>query len=130
MQENAKIAKQKLIIPNLFFLYFFRKGKDRKAKNKAKPKCIALAGTSINTPKPKINGRGEAYQSWNKDHVKATMATSCNCQPVNTRALPSASSTLRSISLVLMLMKEKKPALKNKMRALNKKIYYIQPCSV
>ena len=63
MQKNATIAKQKLISPNFLRRSLFKKGNDRKVKNKAKPKCIARAGTSIKTPNPTINGRGEAYHN-------------------------------------------------------------------
>ena len=34
-----------------------------KTKKRPKPKCIALAGTSINTPNPNIKGKGEAYHN-------------------------------------------------------------------
>ena len=44
-------------------LSFFNNGYERKAIKKAKLRCIALAGTSIKTPKPTIKGKGEAYQS-------------------------------------------------------------------
>ena len=44
---------------------FFKKGNDRKVKNKAKPKCIALAGKPLNIPKLNIKGNGEANHSWN-----------------------------------------------------------------
>ena len=53
-----------------FFLYFLLYGNNKKTKHKANPKWIALAGTSINTPNPKIKGSGDAYQSWNNAQIK------------------------------------------------------------
>ena len=48
---------------NAEIFFFFEIGKIKKANNKAKPKCIALAGKPLNIPKLKINGKGEAYHS-------------------------------------------------------------------
>ena len=44
-------------------LFFLKNGNDKKARNKPKPKWIALAGTSIKTPKPTIKGKGDAYHN-------------------------------------------------------------------
>ena len=56
-------------------------GKIRNAKVKAKPKWIALAGRPLNIPILNIKGKGEAYQSWNKDQMIAIAATTFKCKP-------------------------------------------------
>ncbi len=57
------------------------KGNIKKANSKAKPKWIALAGKPLNIPKLNQNGKGEAYQSWNKDQIIAIAATIFKCTP-------------------------------------------------
>mgnify|MGYP007000369404 CR=1 len=39
-------------------------GKIKKVNDKAKPKCMALAGRPLNIPKLNQNGNGEAYHNW------------------------------------------------------------------
>ena len=46
------IANAKLNIVIFLFLSFFKKGNAKKAIKRAKPRWIALAGTSIKTPNP------------------------------------------------------------------------------
>ena len=62
-------------ISKKLILLFLKVGKIRKAKIKAKPKWMALAGKPLNIPKLKIKGKGDAYQSWNRDHIIAIEAT-------------------------------------------------------
>ena len=62
-------------------LLFFLIGKIKNAKKRANPKCIALAGKPLNIPKLNQNGKGEAYQSWNKDQIIAIAATIFKCTP-------------------------------------------------
>ena len=49
----------------LIFLerFFLLNGNNKKTKKSPKPKCMARAGTSMNTPKPTIKGRGDAYHN-------------------------------------------------------------------
>ena len=49
----------------LIFLerFFLLNGNNKKAKKSPNPKCMARAGTSMNTPKPTIKGRGDAYHN-------------------------------------------------------------------
>ena len=61
---------------------FLEIGNIKNAKNKAKPKWIALAGKPLNIPILNINGNGDAYQSWNKDQIIAMVATIFKCNPV------------------------------------------------
>ena len=56
-------------------------GKIKKVNVRAKPKCIALAGKPLNIPKFSQNGKGDAYQSWNNDHIIAIDATIFKCIP-------------------------------------------------
>ena len=79
-------------IPKFLFLSFFNNGYERNVIKKAKLRCIALAGTSINTPKPTIKGKGEAYQSWNKDQQKAIKAIVLRYKPERDLVLLSTSS--------------------------------------
>ena len=51
------------------------------AKIRAKPRWIALAGRPFITPKSKMNGKGDAYQSWKKDHNIAIEATIFRWKP-------------------------------------------------
>ena len=54
-----------LIIISIAEIFFpLTAGKIKKAKVKAKPKWIALAGNPLNIPKLNQKGNGEAYQSW------------------------------------------------------------------
>ena len=63
-------------------IFLFREiGNIKKAKSKAKPKWIALAGKPLNIPILNINGNGDAYQSWNKDQIIAIAATTFKCNP-------------------------------------------------
>ncbi|MEZ5767164.1 MAG: hypothetical protein R3D80_05405 [Paracoccaceae bacterium] len=39
-------------------------GKAAKARKIAKARWIERASVSLNTPKPRVKGRGEAIQSW------------------------------------------------------------------
>ena len=57
---NAKKKENRSIF---FFLFLLNKGNIKKAKKRPNPKCIALAGTSIKTPKPKMKGKGDAYHN-------------------------------------------------------------------
>ena len=72
-QENAPIKLMTMSIIEIFFP--FEIGYIKKAKHKANPKCIALAGNPLNIPKLNKKGNGEAYQSWNKDQIIAIAAT-------------------------------------------------------
>ena len=79
-QENAPI---KLIAMSIIEIFFpFEIGYIKKAKHKANPKCIALAGNPLNIPKLNKKGNGEAYQSWNKDKIIAIAATTFKWKPV------------------------------------------------
>jgi len=102
----------------LIFLerFFLLNGNNKKAKKSPNPKCMARAGTSMNTPKPTIKGKGDAYHNWKRDQIKATQATSLSCQPNSIRALPSVSSDILLI-LLFFIKYKKSPPLKNKMRA-------------
>ena len=54
-----------LIIISIAEIFFpLTAGKIKKAKVKAKPKWMALAGNPLNIPKLNQKGNGEAYQSW------------------------------------------------------------------
>ena len=55
--------KRKFKILILWERFFLLKGNNKKAKKRPKPKCIARAGTSMNTPNPTIKGKGEAYHN-------------------------------------------------------------------
>ena len=61
------------------------KGNIKNAKSKAKPKWIALAGKPLNIPILNQKGNGDAYQSWNKDHIIAMARTIFKCKPVRFR---------------------------------------------
>ena len=61
------------------------KGNIKNAKSKANPKWIALAGKPLNIPILNQNGKGDAYQSWNKDHIIAMARTIFKCKPVRFR---------------------------------------------
>ena len=64
-------------------IFLFREiGNIKKAKSKAKPKWIALAGKPLNIPILNQNGKGDAYQSWNKDQRIAIAATIFRCKPL------------------------------------------------
>ena len=91
-QANATSAIIISRIPKFLFLSFFNNGYERKVIKKAKLRWIALAGTSIKTPKPTIKGNGEAYQSWNKDQQKAIKAIVLRCKPERDLVLLSTSS--------------------------------------
>ncbi len=57
-------------------------GNIKNANNKAKPKWIARAGKPLNIPILNQNGKGEAYQSWNRDQIIAIATTIFKCNPV------------------------------------------------
>ena len=59
------------------------KGNIKKAKSKAKPKCIALAGKPLNIPILNQNGKGDAYQSWKNDQIIAIAETIFRWKPVS-----------------------------------------------
>ena len=67
---------------------------------------MALAGTSINFPKSNIYGKGEAYQSWNKDQDIAIQAINLRFQDLrlfyNPASLSNFSTEFES-SLPLLL---------------------------
>ncbi|MGF6228834.1 hypothetical protein QFZ27_002789 [Inquilinus ginsengisoli] len=69
-----------------------------RARNRAKPRWIARASVSLNTPKPTRKGRGEAYHSWNSDQAMATTASSAAAAPAGLRPPVSASATSCSSS--------------------------------
>ena len=80
---------------------FLEIGNIKKAKSKAKPKWIALAGKPLNIPILNINGNGEAYQSWNKDQIIAIAATIFKCSPVRFFVGDKSSLILLSISVLV-----------------------------
>jgi len=88
-------------ISNAEVFFFFEIGKIKKASSKAKPKCIALAGKPLNIPKLKINGKGEAYHSWNKDQIIAMAATIFKCIPVRFFVGDKSSLILLSTSVLI-----------------------------
>ncbi len=47
-----------------------------KASSSANERWIARASVSLKTPKPSVNGSGEAYQSWNSDQAMARPVSS------------------------------------------------------
>ena len=57
-------------------------GNIKKASVRAKPKWIALAGKPLNIPILNQKGKGDAYQSWNKDQIIAIAATILRWKPV------------------------------------------------
>ena len=67
------------IIDNFFPLEY---GNIKNASDNAKPKWIALAGKPLNIPILNQKGKGEAYQSWNKDQIIAIAATIFKCKPL------------------------------------------------
>ena len=73
------------------------KGNIKNVKVNAKPKWMALAGKPLNIPKSNIKGKGEAYQSWNKDQIIAIAATIFKCKPVRFLAGDKSSLILFSI---------------------------------
>ena len=75
------------------------KGNIKNAKSKAKPKWIALAGKPLNIPILNQKGNGDAYQSWNKDHIIAIAATIFKCKPVRFLVGDKSSWILLSIFL-------------------------------
>ena len=72
-----------------------------KARKSARPRWIARASVSLRMPKPKTNGSGEAYQSWNSDQAIATAGQSGrrDARPA-LRPPVSASATSSSSSAV------------------------------
>ncbi len=56
-------------------------GKIKKVNDKAKPKCMALAGKPLNIPKFNQNGNGEAYHSWKNVQSIAIPKTIFKCIP-------------------------------------------------
>ena len=77
------------------------KGNIKNAKSKAKPKWIALAGKPLNIPILNQKGNGDAYQSWNKDHIIAIDATIFKCNPV--RFLVGDKSSLILLSILVSM---------------------------
>ena len=67
------------IIDNFFPLEY---GNIKNARDNAKPKWIALAGKPLNIPILNQNGKGDAYQSWNKDQRIAIDAIIFKCKPL------------------------------------------------
>ena len=57
------------------------------------PRCSERASVSFSTPKPRTNGSGEAYQSWNSDQPIATPKISLPGKPLSLRPPVSASAT-------------------------------------
>ena len=43
---------------------------------------MALAGNPLNIPILNQNGKGDAYQSWNRDQIIAIAATIFKCKPL------------------------------------------------
>ena len=76
-------------------------GKIKKAKVKAKPKWIALAGKPLNIPKLNQKGNGEAYQSWKNVQRIAIPKTIFKCTPDKFRVGDISSWIL---SLILLWM--------------------------
>ena len=70
----------KISITEIFL--FLEIGNIKNARNKAKPKWIALAGKPLNIPILNIKGNGDAYQSWNKDQIIAIVETIFKWKPV------------------------------------------------
>ena len=80
------------------FIFLFREyGNIKKASNNANPRWIALAGNPLNIPKLNQNGKGEAYQSWNNDHMIAIAATIFRWKPVRFLVGERSSLILKSI---------------------------------
>jgi len=75
-------------------------GKIKNANNRAKPKWIALAGKPLNIPKSKINGNGDAYQSWKNDQTIAIAETIFRWKPVSL-FVGERSSSIFACTLVL-----------------------------
>src|SRR5688572_30554918 len=57
------------------------------------PRCSERASVSFSTPQPKLNGNGDAYQSWNSDQPTATAKISLPTAPPTLRPPVSASAT-------------------------------------
>ena len=81
--ENARHARATSEMP--IFPFFLLSGNIKNANRSAKPRCIALAGNPLKRPTPNMNGNGEAYQSWNNDHIIAIAATIFKCNPERLR---------------------------------------------
>ena len=77
------------------------KGNIKNAKSKANPRWIALAGKPLNIPILNQNGNGDAYQSWNKDHIIAIAITIFKCNPVRFRVGDKSSWILLSIFVLV-----------------------------
>jgi hypothetical protein len=73
-------------------------GKAAKARNSAKARWIDRASVSLNTPKPSMNGIGEANQSWNSDQDSATSMSAVSTPPERMRPPVSAEATSSSSS--------------------------------
>ena len=99
MYKQQKDATIPIKISKAEIFLFFEIGNIKKVRVKAKPKCIALAGNPLNIPISKIKGKGEAYQSWNKDHIIAIDATIFKCNPVRFLVGVKSSWILLSIFL-------------------------------
>ncbi len=67
-------------IADIFFPLEY--GNIKNARDNAKPKWIALAGKPLNIPILNQNGKGDAYQSWNKDQRIAIDPIIFKCKPL------------------------------------------------
>ena len=76
-------------------------GNIKNVKVNAKPRWMALAGKPLNIPKLNQKGNGEAYQSWNKDHIIAMATTIFKCKPVRFLVGDKSSLILLSTSLLM-----------------------------
>ena len=88
-------------ISKIEIFLFLEIGNIKNANNKAKPKWIAPAGKPLNIPILNIKGNGDAYQSWNKDHIIAIAATIFKCSPVRFLVGDKSSLILPSISVLV-----------------------------
>ena len=82
MYKQQKEATILIKISKIEIFFDLEKGNIKNASSKAKPKWIARAGNPLNIPKFNQKGKGDAYQSWNKDQIIAIAATVFKCSPV------------------------------------------------
>ena len=97
MYKQQKEATILIKISKIEIFLFREIGNIKNASNNAKPKWIALAGKPLNIPILNINGKGEAYQSWNKDQIIAIATTIFRCNPVRFLVGDKSSRTLLAI---------------------------------
>ena len=71
-------------------------GNAMNARKTANARWIERASVSLKIPKPKMNGNGDAYQTWKIDHAAATSARSAPTLPAGSRPPRSASLTSSS----------------------------------